>query len=175
MALTASTADLQAQTAANIAKAHTLTHPEKAPNLEWENFHHLLKTRVAQHSTSPYIIFHDESGRIELSYAQFYARCCKVAHVMEGLGLKAGDRIGTVAYNHPDTVVIYFAAWLLGVVVIPFNAGDGDDRMVYSFNNGLAKALFAKRKSSALAAEPRQNSRKTLFRFSDRANLLQHI
>ena len=125
-----------------IAAAHTLAHPEKAPQLPWRNLHHLLQTRAAERSSAPYLIFSDNGDRYEVSYAQFFARCCKVANIMQGLGLKFGDRIGTVAYNHPDTVVVYFAAWMLGLVVIPFNAGDDDDRMVFSFNNGLAKALF---------------------------------
>lgn len=136
------TAQNQPNITAKMAAAHTVRHLENAPWVRWQNMHDLLKTHATKFAANPYLIFYDEAGRQQLTYAQFYARCCKVAHVMQGLGLKAGDRIGTVAYNHPDTVVVYFAAWLLGLVVIPFNAGDGDDRMAYSFNNGEAKALF---------------------------------
>lgn len=133
---------LDAQVRQKIVAAHTLSNPDNAPDVPWSSIHQLLEARAAKQASAPYLVFSDEGTRHEISYAQFYARSCKVANIMHGLGLKAGDRIGTVAYNHPDTVVVYYAAWMMGLVVIPFNIGDGDDRMVYSFNNGLAKALF---------------------------------
>lgn len=103
----------------------------------------LMADRAVEQGNQTYLIYRDGDTRTALTYSQFYQRCNRVAQVMvKKLGLKPGDRIATVAYNHPDTVIVYFAAWLAGLVVVPFNAGDSDERMVFSFTNADVRAVF---------------------------------
>ncbi len=112
--------------------------------VKWHNFGEMFQAQVKEQGSRPYIIFRDGDKRTELSYKEMFDRCCRVADFMQNtLGIKEGERVGTVAYNHLDTVVVYYAAWLVGAVVIPFNAGDSDDRLTYSFNNGDVTAIFA--------------------------------
>lgn len=126
-----------------IAAARTLPgQPE--PLCPWRNFTALFSHQATTRPDAPYLIYRDGGNREVFTYAEAFTRSCQLANFMrEKLGLKAGDRIGTVAYNHPETVFITFAAWLAGLVVVPFNAGDSDDRMVFSFNNAEVKAVFA--------------------------------
>ena len=39
-----------------------------------------------------------------------------------------------MAYNHPDTVALYFAAWTLGAAVAPINISEDDPRITYLCN-----------------------------------------
>ena len=117
-------------------------HPE--PLTPWPNFSALLAHHASVRPDASYLIYRDGESRQVYTYAQVLARSCQLANYMLGdLGLRTGDRIGTVAYNHPETVFITFAAWLAGLVVVPFNAGDSDERMVFSFTNAEVQAVFA--------------------------------
>jgi long-chain acyl-CoA synthetase len=110
---------------------------------QWQNFAHLFKSQVDMRGDQTYLIYRNGSERVELTYKQMFTRMCRVAHFMRTkLGLEAGDRIVTVAYNHVDTVVAVYAAWLVGATVVPFNAGEADERLVFAVNNADTKAIF---------------------------------
>src|SRR5205809_7003231 len=76
----------------------------------------LLEERARAAPEKEFLIYYDAAGRrAALTYAALQARVRRIAHQMSAaLGVRRGDRIATVAYHHPDTVAIYFAAWRLG-------------------------------------------------------------
>ncbi|MGH2542085.1 MAG: AMP-binding protein, partial [Ardenticatenaceae bacterium] len=89
---------------------------------------------VEQASKSPdktYLIYYDEADRrSEYTYAGFRDAVHRAANYMAGgLGLRRGDRIASVAHNHADSVILYFAAWSLGLTVVPVNVGEDDQRV----------------------------------------------
>ena len=47
------------------------------------------------------------------------------------LRLTRGDRIATVLFNHDQTVVLYFAAWKLGITVVPINVDEPTEKKRY--------------------------------------------
>src|SRR5574340_162489 len=47
------------------------------------------------------------------------------------LGLGRGDRIATILFNHDLTLLTYFAAWTLGITVVPSNIEETADRKRY--------------------------------------------
>ncbi len=68
----------------------------------------------------------------------------KTVRILEGYGIKRGDRIATVSHNHAETVVQYFAAWTLGAVVVPINLGETDERVEYILSNSETKLAFVR-------------------------------
>ncbi len=92
-----------------------------------------------------YLTYIDENdNRTEVSYAEFYQLVIKCARFMQNHGLSHGDRIATISHNHWHTVVQYFAAWLLGLVVVPINLGEGDERIAYILENGEVELAFVR-------------------------------
>jgi fatty-acyl-CoA synthase len=55
------------------------------------------------------------------TWAQVYARTAKLAHALTRLGVKPGDRVATLAWNHHRHLEAYFAAPMMGAIVHTLN------------------------------------------------------
>jgi long-chain acyl-CoA synthetase len=135
-----------ALTQSNIFKARTINGiPPSVFQVPYSNIGDLLQQHVEKYASAPWLIYYsDHSGRSEYSYAQFYELVCKTAHFLLAQNISRGDRIATVAYNHADTVVQYFAAWMIGAVVVPVNVGEDDKRIAYILQNSGTKLAFVR-------------------------------
>lgn len=126
-----------------IEHARTLDNPPSP--LAYSDFRELLEHRSDdERSYLTYIDKNDE--RTELSYAEFYQQVINCARFLQNHGLSQGDRVATISHNHWHTVVQYFAAWLLGLVVVPVNLGEDDERIAYILENGNVELAFVRTK-----------------------------
>jgi len=118
--------DLEPADLGNIARARSLYDaPITAPSLPYRSLGHLLEDRVDQYEQKVFLIYYSEEGqRREFTYREFYEEASRVANHMQALGARHGDRIATVSHNHPDVVIQYFAAFLLGAALVPLNPQD---------------------------------------------------
>lgn len=124
-----------------IDHARDVTDP--LPPLPYEDFSELLQ-KHSQLDRS-FLTYIDESGnRTKLSYSEFYNLVLDCARFLQHTGLSRGDRIATISHNHWHTVVHYFAAWLLGLVVVPVNLGEDDERIAYILENGNVELAFVR-------------------------------
>ena len=57
----------------------------------------------------------------DLSYAELWARVERATRGLAGLGITQGERIAFLGYNHPDMLVLLFAAARLGALLVPLN------------------------------------------------------
>jgi len=92
------------------------------------------------------LTFYDDNRNefVEFSYREFLEAVHRAAHFMVNrLELGRGDRIATLSYNHHLTVVVYFAAWTLGICVVPINVAEDDDRIVYILDDAECQFIFA--------------------------------
>ena len=64
--------------------------------------------------------------------------------MVEDLGIRRGDRVVTIAYNHVDTVLIYFACWVIGAAVAPQNVSEDDRRIGFILRNSEARVCFVR-------------------------------
>ena len=109
------------------------------------NIGDLLQEQVERYEHKPFLIFYGEDGkRSESSFTDFYEEVCRAANYLRSAGISPGDRIATVSTNHPDVVTQYFAAFLLGAVVVPMNVGEDDRRITYCFQNSGVKLAFVR-------------------------------
>ena len=101
--------------------------------------------RLRSDNEDNYLTYIDEhDNRTEISYADFYQHVLNCARFMQNRGLSHGDRIATISHNHWHTVIQYFAAWLLGLVVVPVNLGEDDERIAYILENGEVELAFVR-------------------------------
>lgn len=113
--------------------------------LEFSSLGDLLDRRAREDASRTWIVFYDAAGqRTEISYGDFTARVASVAGFLQQAGLRLGDRVATVAHNHADTVVQYFAAWWLGLTLVPVNVTEDDARVEYILRNSGCKIAFVR-------------------------------
>ncbi len=119
--------------------------PPDQPMVPFDNIGSLLTARAEEREAETFLIYYADDGtRKEYSFREFYEEACKAANFLQSVGIARGDRVATVSHNHADTVVQYFAAFLLGAVVVPINVGEDDDRIAYILENSGTKLAFVR-------------------------------
>ncbi len=122
-----------------INHAHNLE--STVPPLTYKDIRELIRKR--KDNDRNYLTYIDENdNRVELSYAEFIELVVGCARFLQKHGLRHGDRISTISHNHWHTVVQYFAAWLLGLVVVPVNLAEDDERIAYILANAKVELAF---------------------------------
>lgn len=122
---------------------HARSLKNTLPELPYRDFPELIKKR-ADDRRSFLTYIGEGDHRVELSYAGFCEETLNVARFLHRQGLRRGDRIATISHNHWHTVVQYFAAWMLGLVVVPVNLGEDKERIVYILENGNVELAFVR-------------------------------
>lgn len=116
------------------------------PMLPWGSFADLFKARVYDPAlvNRTFLIYCDDdlALRYTYSYAEFGTAVELVARFLhEQVGLRRGDRLATILFNHDVTVVLYFAAWLVGVTIVPINVEESADKKRYILEHSEASAV----------------------------------
>lgn len=88
----------------------------------------------------------------DLTYAALRAEVERVSRGLAGIGIGRGDRIAYLGYNHPDMLVLLFAAARLGALLVPLNwrLTLHEHRLIFADCN--PKALFHEDSFEAHAA-----------------------
>ncbi len=120
--------------------------PPELKKTPFRNIRDLLSMHSMTSGGKTFLIYYDNDERAQkLSYAEFNARAHQAANFMvEDLGIRRGDRVATIAYNHADTVLIYFACWVIGAAVAPLNVAEDDRRIAFILRNSQAKVCFVR-------------------------------
>ncbi len=138
---------LDATTLANIRAARTVNGiPPERHKVPYRNIRHLLSLHAKSNGRATFLIHYDEAGNKEtLSYNEFNARVHQAANFLfDDLGVRRGDRVATIGYNHSDTVIIYFACWIVGAAVAPQNVAEDDKRIAFILRNSEAVVCFVR-------------------------------
>jgi fatty-acyl-CoA synthase len=88
------------------------------------------------------IVSRDAQGIFQYDYRQFYRRVSKLAHVLKKLGVRTGDRVATLAWNHHQHLEVYFAAPCMGAVLHTVNLRLFPDQIAYIINHAEDKILI---------------------------------
>jgi acyl-CoA synthetase (AMP-forming)/AMP-acid ligase II len=103
----------------------------------------LLKKGIG--NTDIFLIYRDKEGnKTQLSYREFYDSVLDTARFFQSEDLQVGDKIATISHNHWHTVVQYFAAWFCGLVVVPVNLSEDDQRIEYILKNAGVKMVLVR-------------------------------
>lgn len=121
---------------------------ERPPSLlQWSSFADLFRSRCtdAALTDGSFLTYYDDARHLRRSctYAEFGARVQRTARFLHGdLGLARGHRIATVLFNHDQTVVLYFAAWVLGIAVVPINMEESPEKKRYILEHSEVSAVL---------------------------------
>ena len=115
--------------------------------LQWSSFADLFTCRRSDATLGActFLTYYDDACHIRRSYtyAEFGEQVERTTSFLrDGLCLLRGDRIATVLFNHDQTVVLYFAAWVLGIAVVPINVEESAEKTRYILEHSEAAAIF---------------------------------
>jgi long-chain acyl-CoA synthetase len=130
----------------NILKAHYFSDKSATDYMvKYKNILELLNERLEQCRHEEYMVFYaDDHDLMRFTYGEFINRVTRLSNFLIGEGMKKGDRIATFSHNHADTVVLYYACWALGLVVVPINVGEEHDRIDYILSNSHSRMIFTR-------------------------------
>lgn len=83
-----------------------------------------------------------ETGLHRYSYRDLYSRVHRLAHVLGRLGVKPGDRIGTLCWNSSHHLELYWAVPCFGAVLHTLNLRLASDQLAFIINHAADKIIF---------------------------------
>jgi fatty-acyl-CoA synthase len=98
----------------------------------------LLKKKATSTPNKEIIIFEDR----RITYKEFNDAANRVAHYLQSLGMKKGDRVAAITLNCPEFIALYFAVAKLGLVLVPLNFRLVGPEIEYQINNSGSRMLF---------------------------------
>lgn len=141
-----------------IASARSVAgRPLSQLDVRFDSLGAMLAHRASATPERAWLVFYDEDGtRTELTYRDFADSVRRTAAYLAHAGIGRGDRIATLAHNHYETVIQYFAAWWIGATVVPLSTGEDDDRLTYILTMSATRLLFVRSEylDRALRLEP---------------------
>ena len=87
---------------------------------------------------------------VELTYADVWDRCRRLAGGLRAVGVERGDRVAVVAQNSHRYLELYQAVPGAGMVLVPLNHRHADPELRYALADSRARVLFTDRDISDL-------------------------
>jgi long-chain acyl-CoA synthetase len=128
----------------NVQRAHRSGRPPlKLPFSSFAQFFHQRVTDP-ELMKDTYVTYYDDTGMARsYTYEEFGIVVSRtVTYLREQLGIQRGDRIAILLFNHDSTVLIYFAAWVLGAVVVPIDINESETRRLYILEHSETCVAF---------------------------------
>ncbi|WP_209123546.1 long-chain fatty acid--CoA ligase [Alkalihalobacillus sp. BA299] len=101
-----------------------------------------LLVRAEKYFTKKEVISRTSTGITRLTYGDFAKRTRALASVLDILGVKYGDRVGTFAWNDHRHLEAYFAIPSMGAVLHTINIRLSSDHLKYIINDAEDKVLL---------------------------------
>jgi long-chain acyl-CoA synthetase len=130
--------------AENIAQVRQMD--TDAPRLPWGSFAAFFQSRISDQTlvNRPFLAYYDDDQQVHrtYSYAEFGTMVQRAAAFLhDRVGLRRGDRLATMLFNHDVTVVLYFAAWISGITVVPLNVEEPTDKKRFILEHSEASVV----------------------------------
>jgi long-chain acyl-CoA synthetase len=114
----------------------------QAPYRSWSA---LMEHNARIHMERPWMVFLDGKGlRQTWSFAVFVDTAQRLASLLAENGVERGHRVAIAGHNHPDTILAYFACWLMGACAVPLNMTEDDARLAYILEDSDAKLVLCR-------------------------------
>ncbi len=96
------------------------------------------------------IVSRTETGVHRYTYADFHARVHRLAWALERMGVKRGDRVGTLCWNGRRHLELYFAVTCYGAVLHTLNLRLASDQLAYIIKHAGDSVIFCDASLAAL-------------------------
>jgi fatty-acyl-CoA synthase len=103
--------------------------------------HHPLHRMRSVHPSAEVVTLTDD-GVIRASYGEVAERVDRLARVLEKLGVKQGDRVGTFAWNNQRHLELYMAVPCIGAVLHTLNIRLFAEQITYIVNHAQDGVIF---------------------------------
>ena len=80
-------------------------------------------------------------GELRLSYREFFDRCDRWSAALQGLGVRQGDRVATIAPNTHAQLEAFYAVPQIGAVLVPINYRLTAEDFIYIVNHSGATVV----------------------------------
>jgi len=122
--------------------AEKTTYPEFTKNypLLVRNF---MRRPLYMYPDDSAIVYRSDEGKyFRFTWREWHARTCQLAHALQALGVKTGDRIATMALNHHWHMEAIYATICTGAISHPINVRLSLDHMAYTITHSEDKIVF---------------------------------
>lgn len=92
-------------------------------------------------------------GALRRDYAEFYARCRRLASALSERGIGLGDTVAVLAPNTPEMLELHYGVPMIGAVLNTMNIRLDGPAIGFMLDHGEAKVIFVDREFSGLARE----------------------
>ena len=108
------------------------------------NLYDILKFSASEAGANTFLdIPKGEEERATLTYQQTLDKVNQQAQTLSlDFDIKAGDRIAIIAPKCYEQIVMYYAIWQLGAVIVPVSEGLGSDEITFILADAEAKVIF---------------------------------
>jgi fatty-acyl-CoA synthase len=105
------------------------------------NLHHIRRRMGSCHPNAKVVTLTDQ-GTVSASYGEISERVDRLARVLESLGVKQGDRVGTFAWNNQRHFELYIAVPCVGAVLHTLNVRLFAEQLTYIVNHAEDEVIF---------------------------------
>ncbi len=135
--------------------------------------HKILDHAAINHGTREVVSRLPEGQLHRTTYAQINKRARQVADALERRGIKFGDRIATLAWNHHRHMEVWYGAAGMGAIYHTLNPRLFHEQLIYIANHAGDKVLFFDITFTELVQKiaPQLTSVEFYVALTDRANL----
>jgi acyl-CoA synthetase (AMP-forming)/AMP-acid ligase II len=99
------------------------------------------------------VVSRERTGVLTTTYADLFERVDRLAHALGGLGVRRGDRVATVGWNHRRHLELYLAVTATGAVLHTVNTRLAPDQLRAVIEHAGDVVLFAEDEVAAEHAE----------------------
>ena len=108
------------------------------PNWEKVTIAKQLQTAVQQYGDDTALVFKGEKW----TYGELYQESAMLAAGLCEIGVKKGDRVGTLFGNAPEWVLTKYALHIIGSVIVPINVNFRTEELKYILRQGAIQTLI---------------------------------
>ena len=84
----------------------------------------------------------DDGTLFRYTYKDSYERMQRLANALHSIGIKIGDRVGIIAWNHHQHFEIYYGLPGMGAVMVSLNLNLIPEELAYVINHSGAKYII---------------------------------
>ncbi len=88
------------------------------------------------------VVSRTSTGISRISYKEIAARTRSLSSVLKSLGVKKGEKVGTLAWNHHRHLEAYFAIPCIGAVLHTINIRLSEEHLIYIINHAEDQVLL---------------------------------
>lgn len=116
----------------------------------------ILEKNIDRFADRDAVIFinHENLAEYErLTYAELWRKANSLAAHLREMGIKKGDRVAVLLPNSPAIIISYYAIWMAGAVVAPYNVMAKEKELRYHIQDTGASLLIAHDENAHLTAK----------------------